>query len=536
MSVRNRALLTLAIFVLALVPRALPTPFHTTDEMDKWIARSRGFLHALQTADYSSTVQAYHPGVLTLWLSSGGILLTERVTGTSAEAMSLVPYLPLLRAPSVLVHAAAIALAYALMLRRLFGERVALLAALLWATNPFHVAHSQVLHVDSLSTTFVTWAFLAGLVAFHADDEPQTANVRWTWLVVSAVFAGLASLTKLTMLYVSAPLGLAALEMREAWFRQPNRWYRLLCWVVLPMAAWTGVVFVTWFVLYPALWANPVGVIQELLYGSVLATSPHGGGNYFWGQVVDDPGRWFYWVAIAMRITPWVFIGTVAGFVRAFRGGWRGRAGVVALLGFSVGFILLMTLQAKKFDRYMLPIFLALDIVAAVGLLWLTDLVARLWARVRRIPPWVGWGTAVLAMVGTLVWYAPYLLAYYNPLFGGSRTANYVMNIGWGEGLNEAVGYMRAHHLNCEDEPVIMVGRRAHFAHYDVDCVDLVPYWDSDDIAQTADFVVTYVADRQRGETAIFEQQMLQAGKAPLYTVRLHGIDYVYIYDVRDTP
>jgi hypothetical protein len=44
----------------------------------------------------------------------------------------------------------------------------------------------------------------------------------------------------------------------------------------------------------------------------------------------------------------------------------------------------------------------------------------------------------------TLAWYHPYYLGYYNPLLGGGATAQRVMLVGWGEGMEQVGAWLRA--------------------------------------------------------------------------------------------
>ena len=44
------------------------------------------------------------------------------------------------------------------------------------------------------------------------------------------------------------------------------------------------------------------------------------------------------------------------------------RLPALALIGYALGFLLMMTLGAKKLDRYVLPMFPALGVLAALGL------------------------------------------------------------------------------------------------------------------------------------------------------------------------
>jgi len=51
---------------------------------------------------------------------------------------------------------------------------------------------------------------------------------------------------------------------------------------------------------------------------------------------------------------------------------------------------------------------------------------------------------AVVAQLVLPVLYLPYYLSYFNPLMGGARRAPEVLQIGWGEGLDEAARYLNA--------------------------------------------------------------------------------------------
>jgi hypothetical protein len=80
----------------------------------------------------------------------------------------------------------------------------------------------------------------------------------------------------------------------------------------------------------------------------------------------------------------------------------------------------------------------------ALGLLWLAERLARLTRR-EAIQRWAlpALGGLVLLGQGWLVaGNYPYYFTYYNPLAGGAPGAAQVMDVGWGEGLNEAAAYL----------------------------------------------------------------------------------------------
>ena len=109
-------------------------------------------------------------------------------------------------------------------------------------------------------------------------------------------------------------------------------------------------------------------------------------------------------------------------------------------------FMVFMTLAAKKFDRYLLPVFPPLDILAALGWVglfaWLMD------RRARQVGDGVAGPVvlagAVAAQGGLALSTFPYYMSYYNPAMGGPAKAEDVMFIGWGEGLDEAARWLNA--------------------------------------------------------------------------------------------
>ncbi|HEY2990446.1 MAG TPA: glycosyltransferase family 39 protein, partial [Candidatus Binatia bacterium] len=370
----------------------------TVDEAYHWFERAKLFLRALQQGDFMATNLIGHPGVTTLWLGAIGAA-AHRSLADAGWIASAEPGLEraFLRFPVALVTALSVALAYTL-LKRLLDPRAALLAALLWTADPFLVAHSRLLHMDALLASFVTLALLAALVAFRCDDgEP---GVRWRVLIASAVAGGLALLTKSPAVILPVMIGLLAL-----W--KSYRSQRFLRHAVLPVLAWSGMALATWVALWPAAWIDLPGAIASVVrYTATKVGSPHETGNFFMGRTVDDPGPLFYLVAVALRLTPWVVVGLAAAAYATLRRRSQPRERLIkfALALFAALFALAISLPAKKFDRYALPIFPALDILAAVGLTSILDF--RFWifdslkAKIGNSK--IGWSVVVLLLAANL--------------------------------------------------------------------------------------------------------------------------------------
>jgi hypothetical protein len=530
---RAREFLTaLALFLAALVPRALSGRFLTIDEGYHWIARVALFEQALAERNFAATNLIGHPGVTTLWLGTLGSWL-ERLLAS----MGLAPtqdadlHRALLRLPVGVVSALCVAVAYPL-LRRLLGRPVALGAAMLWAGEPFLVAHAQLLHLDSLLASFMSISILALLCATQAQD----GTLRRGPFVLSAVAGGLALLTKSPSIallpIVALILGWGVL----ADARGPQRG-RLLARAALQTLAWCGLAAALWFALWPAAWVDPASAVGRVVFQAQAdGGSPHGWGNFFLGRPTDDPGPLFYPLALALRLAPWTLLGILAllswallAFHRAGLGGLgallREHRALVCLALFALLFLAMMSVPPKKFDRYALPVIPTLDILAAAGIAGtLRGLAARVAMR-----PWMvsaGWAVAAVVLAADLAWYHPYELAYFDPLLGGGWVAQGLIPIGWGEGYELAGDYI-AQQPNGADRPVAALYEPV-----------LQPYapggaapmdWAFE--PGRVDYAVLYIDQIQR-EYKPYLITPLRNGARPIHTVVIHGIPYAYIYQI----
>jgi 4-amino-4-deoxy-L-arabinose transferase-like glycosyltransferase len=336
------------VALVALLPRVLDLgPFVTHDEAEFWIDRSEQFLLALQSGNYADTAISTHPGVTTMWLGMVGIFLRR-----AARAWGLVQEVPfplllaLMQLPVALVHSGGVVVGYAL-LRRLLPPATALLAALLWATDPFVIGYSRVLHVDALAGTFATLSLLAAAVsaqrkaqsAERTERESGDAKKRGCeeagshtasrpvasppaspppgWLVLSGIFAGLAVLSKSPALAVVPVVGI--LLLAEAGRRGGGEVKRRGGVVsrithhasrIVPLAFWAAAAALTIVLVWPAVWADPAGVYTLLRVGvEVEGANPHMTGNFFLGHIDPAPGPLYYPVALALRMTPWTLAG-----------------------------------------------------------------------------------------------------------------------------------------------------------------------------------------------------------------------------------
>ena len=427
------------ILIVALVPVVLPSDVAQVDEAVRWFDRAANFQEAIATGDFAATVQTEHPGVTTMALGTVGRLLLAQLDPQAR--LTPIQQLDTVRLPIKLVNAVVVLLAYRVMVRVFASRTIALIAALLWALSPFLRHYNRLLHIDGLSTGFMALSFLLLLLAYgyEVGQSPSGFTIRWRYLVGAAFVGGLAALSRFTSFFLVGMAGVLVLINLVVYRRELSRavWGR----AVGSVALFTVTVALTWTLLYPGMWTNLNGIIDQTLHGVDNALAPHSGGNYFLGQPVPAPAWYFYPVAAMLRITPFVLAGLVFAVIAAGVGPVRHRVHL-ALLLYAVLYTVAMTLQPKMFDRYILPIFPVLFMLAAAGWRWF--LVDIQWPKQLSTGHHAGLVGAILlvAVFGHSLVYLNTGFAYANEVMGGGKVAERVLLVGNGEGLNDVAAFI----------------------------------------------------------------------------------------------
>jgi 4-amino-4-deoxy-L-arabinose transferase-like glycosyltransferase len=571
-AVRPRATLlwaglaTLLVLGAALLPRVLGlADFFTIDEADHWILRVRLFSEALDRHNWAGTNLTGHPGVMTMWL--GGIGRRLAIANSIAPSSDSAAYLAMLRLPLAVTSSLAVALGY-LLLRRIVRPNIALLAAILWATEPFLIAHSRLLHVDALMTSFSTICILLLLLGSPLARRPATGTGRWLAIAGSGMLAGLALLSKVSGLVLLpwAGLFMAAVVLLDPQLRAEHgpRWWLSLRWwaaaarrTLLPYLLWLGCLIVTMFVVWPAMWVEPGIAVGDMIEEAILnGGQPHAWGNYFLGRSIPDPGPLFYPVAVLWRSSPLMLIGLLAlplAFWHPRRTTDDGRPTTeddqissfvprpsstfvyLALLGWVLLFGLSVSIGGKKFDRYSLPIWPTLDMLAAVGLV---ALAGRLLARVLRGSAWLKQRAAptlgTLAVAALVLGYAmawrPYYLSYFNPLLGGGPVAQDLLLVGWGEGMEHVGAWLSARPDRDRGFVLSWIPDTLQpFLPRELRALDIR----TTTIAlrnPAPNYAVVYARGAMRQDTPELAAEVSRT--PPLYQLRMHGLEYATVYQM----
>jgi 4-amino-4-deoxy-L-arabinose transferase-like glycosyltransferase len=355
--------------------------------------------------------------------------------------------------------------------------------------------------------------------------------------------------------------------------------------IVVPLyLLWLGTAVLVVVLLWPAMWVTPLSALGDV-YNEIVANggTPEPAGNFYLGEPVAAPGWLYYLFVLALRATPLTLLGLVlmplalrrtngdrpfaatqgrrtatdpslqlrAGERRptsspdgqwsVVGGRWSNeRRTLLALLAFVLLFGLMMSIEPKKFDRYLLPIWPSLEILAAVGLMSILDLRFAILdlrfaqSRIINQKSKMLLGLAILGLVANLAWYHPHYLAYYNPLLGGGAMAERVMLVGWGEGMQQVGAWLRER-PDLKRGPVLswIPPTLAPFVPAAPGVLDLRVSL----LEQPSSYAVLYVRSVQRKESAVAEAYVRQT--PPLYTLRMHGITYATIHQLPrpfDTP
>ncbi len=526
----------LLLGALVLVFLAVRVPglgrYVTIDEIF-WLTKSAELTLSIEEERWEDTGFAGHPGLTTAWAGLLGIGSQipefadnppEQITDFHLRTYfrqagyNPVQILAAARQVMVLFNTAVFAVLF-LYLYRLWGAWPAGIAAAVLALDPFYIAHQRLLHQDGLMAGLA----LLSLAAFAAHQR----SGRWPDAAVSGLAAGLAWLTKSpTLLLGPCILALAAWQaVRLPAARRPA----LAGFVVWGLAA--ALVYVA---LWPKMWVAPLQALTDMWsYAAETAGGEHSGPIFFNGAAyptgeLGAASGYFYLFTWLWRSTPLDLLGLVAA--AALLVNWRKaaapRQGLAGLIGFALLFVLAMSIASKKFDRYMLPAYAALVLLAG----WGVALALQRW----RTRPALRWAAlaGLLGLQAALAWGAfPYYLSYYNPALGGGRAAQDVMMLGWGEGLDEAAVYLSSQPGIVEAQVAAWYSNAFSFQFpYEVSDIPIATQVSAAELQRLLahDYVVVYVHQWQRGTP----QNLLDAlaGLQPVHTVVVDGIEYVRIY------
>lgn len=515
--------LPVLVFLLALMPRALSLGTFLTQDEPLWINRSVQFYQALAHFDWAGTYAVPSPGVTTMWLS-GAALDLYRICGSAGLlSMDFGGYLAAGSLPIAVITSAGIALIF-LLLKRLFGIRVAVLGAVFIALDPFYIAYSRVIHMDALLATFMALSVLALLVYLRER--------RRLMLAASGAFMGLAILTKITALFL-VPFGILVILfwlLADARFNLKKPFETRKLFPTITIASMLLLIcMLTIIIVWPAAWAHPTFVAKELFLNSKNVTTKSI--SIFTIPWLENAAT-FYPMAIFEKITPVALIFSITCLFLLGLDLKKGNAGPVqknmlVLALFIILFTLLLSISSKKSGRYSLPIFPFIDTLAAIGLCRLAAFGEKRLPDKREILK-KGFYTAIVALLlivqlVPLVSLQPYYISYYNPMIiGGPSSYPELFVMDWGEGMSLAARYLNQ---KPDAGDLVVAAQYTGFKEFFVGkTVNMSSMNDSD-------YVVFY--PRPMPKNIIKNTSDLYKNSTPEKVISINGIDYCWIYKTK---
>jgi len=555
---RRNILILVAVTLALWFPRGLALDRFVTADEPKWLARSGNFYLALVKGDLAGTFTREHPGVMATWIGMAGLFwrfpeYPNVAPGRLTDSSQIEPIIRLQdKQPMEILEAGRVLMVLFIVATlvlsfweaaRLAGLSPALVGFSLIAFDPFHAGLTRLLHLDGLMSSLMLLSILAYWnFLFPIEDNKRFRSLD---LAISAVAAGLGWLTKSPALFLAPFLGFITLvDLMRILVRQRNIHVRQIWQKVSPLLLWTVIGGLVFVLLWPAMWVDPIKTLQRIFAeATTYATEGHTTEVFFNGLVTSaDPGLRFYPTTYLWRTTPVVLVGLMVagmGFVLGINSVWKTRLrwAVGMLVLFSALFGVFMTLGSKKFDRYLLPIFAPLDLVAGIGWIMAANWLRKRWAGTIPSLSAIGMLTLVVAFQASAIANTyPYYLSYYNPMMGGSARAPGVMMIGWGEGLDEAARYLNSK-PGAAALRVMSWYPDGPFSYiFNGHTVELAPEWEqTKERVFSSDYVVFYIHEWQR-KLPFPEMLDYFARQTPEHVVTIDGIEYAQIYNMQMAP
>ncbi len=567
--------------VLTFLPRLLSLEAHWSSDETLWMQRSLKFVSGLEKGDFAETLTASHPGVTTTWLGSAAIWMASGRDSGAEWAKStkfLSPEnLARLRFPIACLSGVLILIAGGLVYR-LFGGRIASVATLFFAIEPFLLAESRRVHTDVLTAEFL----LLTMLLWFCYLEGETHRRRY--LVSSGICFGLACLTKshagafllflpfLLFWYVKQRRLSGAKMFISALFFASMAVFTVLCtWPYLwtftfgnryisPLLFWGtgGTLFWSWrklskhasfsrteliilsigLCLMAGLLGTAASSVFDRMYNAL--TIAHELPKLFFGKIRYNPGPLYYPVMGFLWSAPLTLPLTLV----AIYGAWRQRPQekkafriTVALLLFGVFYYIGLSLVAKKIARYLVICLPAVSLLAAIGAIYVSQHVrGKKWRFLVLV------AIIVLQTVPVLRVH-PYYATYHFPLLPAQWVAKNT-TLGGGVGLDVAAAY-----LNAKPDAQRLQVRVSRFSG-NLNKYFVGKIWRQNthmSLQRNIDFdyEVEYVRDKQIQGTPVdaIPKNSLPPSALQLhkdfhreleYVVRLNGVDFVWIYRVLD--
>lgn len=529
-------IIVLVIFTAALIPRILNADlFINPDAADFWFERTENFYQGLKDFNFAKTFQTGHPGVTLMWLSGASMALKNYFTGV-LDIFDFSDRLNLLFAaklPIILITSLTISLIYFL-IKKLFNNRkIALLCAFFVLIDPFYLAQSRFFQMDALLSSFIILSILTIYLFFNTTERK--------YIYLSAFFAALALLTKQPALilipYFFILFLIAQHRNFSQWFFKYLSYFDLKSWGILKekyikyFLVWLIVVIVFFVIFWPAVWVGNFDILERFPVRGVLAKH---GLNLNKSSLFIE--MLFYPLILVTRMTLPILILLIVGMIFLLKKVFNNfqKDIILKLLLFIVVWFFLFSVSMKKVEtgRYLLPIFIPIDIIAGITLfVFLNKIKTWFQVQAKRYFACALIGIIFVAQVGIIFSYYPYYSAYRNflfePLIRGYLRTSTAFVLGWGEGLDEAARWLNQRD-NSQNLIIASWFGNVVGTFFDGYVISL-DWW------KRSDYVVLYHSQVYSGwYPELLDKTINNQNINPVYVVKIKNRPYAWIYKTDD--
>jgi len=407
-----------------------------------WKTRSYNFGNALSSLDFALTAQTYHPGVTLMWINYFGIkiftLLDQFIFKgrLNEQDLFLINHI-IQKSFLVFVFGVLFALTFS-KIKLMFGKIVARYFFVLLTFTPYFLGLTRVLHTDALVTFFL---FLSFLYLYSYFDELKKVQ-----LIIAGGFTALALLTKSnSLLFIPFALLVIFIEnilsstVVKFDFRSIVKRFSKDNFIAMTkegLIYFSGLIF-TFIALWPAMWVVPFQTLKNYLFGVTSVGIEEGHTHFFMGQITNNPGFMYYLYSFVGRIDEVLLTLFVLGTILFIKNKSKieNRYIFYALL-FILVFILGLTFPSKKIDRYILPVF---PFVVLVATFFLAQITKRLRLKNKFI-----FLILLLNLLILDIKYHPDYLAYYSQFLGGPYDGRYYVDNTWPMGYPRLASYFNS--------------------------------------------------------------------------------------------
>ncbi|MFH1295634.1 MAG: glycosyltransferase family 39 protein [bacterium] len=399
LSTKTKKIFAVTAFLVTFLVTRIPFLGYDTINPDavNWHFRSEQFIVGLKTGEFIKTYQHYHPGVILMWVMGVPIEIYRQVNPQDRiyNEDNFITQHRLAKYSLVLVQLF-LSLVLILSLAELIGFKKSILAGSIFSFEPWFLGNSRLLHMDVLLALFLILS-LTYSYKFYLRGSVRHA-------LVSGVFAGLAFLTKSLGLMAVLPAVILSLANKK-------QRAKLLGTLALSTTA-------TIFLLFPALWVRPVFVLSDIYNEGMRVGTRRGHEQVVMGVETDVAGPGFYPLVLALKTSPLIWIGVVLFGYQIIMKRRDNQKILLYLTVFYLVYLIGISVVSKKIDRYVIPLFPWLGILAAFGF----DRTIR----VAKSQILLGL-LATVAVVYPLIRFYPYYFTYTNPVLGTTEQANKIV-------------------------------------------------------------------------------------------------------------